>query len=214
MTKGKKLTSCMLALFSIVIGLSSMCTLMLKEQNISISQNLSVAQQMSSVVVDTEDDNNLPPFDENAVKIPSNAKTLGDITLPEGWEWVHPEYKLKKGSQTVEINYIGEDKDDYAESNRTRTITIKIESKSNATNPWKIVIYIMIPWNGVMTIVYIIHMRKMRFRKKFIEQQEEPPVEDVEEKSAKKSSKKSMTQVVEQNEEPKKPKRTKKTTEE
>lgn len=213
MTKGKKLTSCMLALFSIVIGLCSMCTLMLKEQNISISQNLSVAQQMSSVV-DTEDDSNSPPFDENAVKIPSNAKIFGDITLPEGWEWVHPERKLQKGSQTAEVNYIGEDKDDYAEAKRTRTITINITSKSNATNPWKIVIYIMIPWNGVMTIVYIIHMRKMRFRKKFIEQQEEPPVEDVEEKSTKKSSKKAMTQVVEETEEPKKPKKTKKTTEE
>lgn len=209
--KRKRLTICMLV-FSL-IAIFAMSGLVMKGQKISMGESLGIGQQMSSVVVDTEEDNSTPPFNEDDVKIPTNAKTLGDIILPEGWEWVDdPATKLTKGTKRLWIKYVGEDKDNYTTTEIQ--ISITITEKSTPTNPWMIVIYIMIPWNAVMTIVYIIHMRKMRFRKKFIDQQEEPEMQDFEEEKPKKrQTKKEMEQVEEAGEIEKPKKRTKKSEE-
>lgn len=174
LVKGKKITVCLLVFVSLAIAIFAMSGAMLNRQNVRIDTPSSICQQMNSVALD--ETNDAPPFDKSKITIPNNAKKLNDITLPEGWEWEEPDAKLQKGTQKVWVKYVGEDKDNY--TTQRLEIEVTISTKTKATNPWQIVIYAMIPWNLIMTIVYIIHMRKMRFKKKFIEQQEEPPIKE------------------------------------
>lgn len=109
-----------------------------------------------------------PTLDSNLVKIKKGAKTLADVILPADWVWVIPSTTLKNGVQKVDAQYEGEDKDNYEET--VVQLELNIYTQKNTTNPWEIVIYIMIPINIISTILYIIYMRKRKFNKKYIEQ--------------------------------------------
>lgn len=108
-----------------------------------------------------------PDLDTSKISFSKNASTLEDVSLPDGWEWVVPKTKLAIGTQNAECRYVGEDALNYEETTINTTITFKKTVKE--TNPWQIVIYIMIPVNIIMTIVYIIHMRNQKFKKKYLE---------------------------------------------
>lgn len=110
-----------------------------------------------------------PSFAEGAISVPKTVKKLSDITLPENWEWVYPNTGVGYGTSKADVRYVGTDKDNYVKT--ILTVTLEIHSQVNKSeNPWKTVIYIMIPINVVFSVVYFIYMRKRRFSKKYIEQ--------------------------------------------
>ena len=109
----------------------------------------------------------VPQFNAGAITLPKGATKLSDVPLPDNWAWVYPEMKLSQGTVQVEATYIGEDSENYERTSVNVLLTISSQTKSN--NPWMLVVYIMIPVNVVMTIVYILYMRKRRFKKKYIE---------------------------------------------
>lgn len=110
-----------------------------------------------------------PVLDTTKLSIKNNAKVLSDVSLPDGWAWVVPTTPIKTGTQKVSANYVGEDQDNYEETTVDVSLTIS-KKQETKTNPWQIVIYIMIPINVVLTILYILYMRKRKFKKKYLEQ--------------------------------------------
>ena len=67
------------------------------------------------------------------IKIPINATTLSDITLPDGWQWNSPDLLVENLTSATAI-YVGENKNNY--KNTTVTITLQKEesSKQNPDN--------------------------------------------------------------------------------
>ena len=76
----------------------------------------------------------VPIKPNSAIKIPSNATTLSDITLPTGWQWEKPDLSVKDLTSATTI-YVGENKDNY--KNTIMIISLQKEEnvEPNPDNP-------------------------------------------------------------------------------
>ena len=76
----------------------------------------------------------MPIKPNSAIKIPSNATTLSDITLPTGWQWEKPDLSVKDLTSATTI-YVGENKDNY--KNTIMIISLQKEEnvEPNPDNP-------------------------------------------------------------------------------
>lgn len=72
----------------------------------------------------------VPIKPNNEIKIPSNATTLSDITLPTGWQWEDSSLLVDNLTSACAI-YVGKNKDNY--KNTTLTIMLQKETSVDPT---------------------------------------------------------------------------------
>lgn len=72
----------------------------------------------------------VPIKPNNEIKIPSNATTLSDITLPAGWQWEDSSLLVDNLTSACAI-YVGKNKDNY--KNTTLTIMLQKETSVDPT---------------------------------------------------------------------------------
>ena len=68
----------------------------------------------------------MPVKPNNQIKIPGNATTLSDISLPDGWQWDNPNLSINNLTSATAI-YVGENMNNY----KNTTIQISLQKENH-----------------------------------------------------------------------------------
>lgn len=178
-TKLKTWTLCLIIFATLVVAVSGIGGLISKNQDLSFKGIEGYFQYTSTIIInkDEEDGKKKPPIDDSEIEIPKNSKYLGDIPLPEKWAWKEPEFELKVGTYYTYIVYQCDEEEAKEYDTLELEAIVTITKDSSKTDVWTIVLYVMIPVDVILTILYIIFLRRRKFKKKFLDEQDDAPPE-------------------------------------